>query len=407
MPKSHAKLHNINSPIDHFKMDGLFNLKTGLGMITAAGDDSIKFTASPLLATDPVFQIFDRVAGASAPLFTVDGTGAVSFTRTSALPVTADITGTDALWNINNDGSAMFDGDVTINGNLIGATIIDSLNEVLDPSFGVPQPDRNKAYVKDMYLFDDVSPGTVNAFSVVVASTLVTIGDVTKAYDFLLNGSQSIVGDLVTAGVPFLEIDGGTTPPASDAIVITNTNAAQNDVTADNWSVSQLGKGYFNWIELTTGGTDEAIFITHSGVLPAIDIVQTAGGVDIRNSTDIWQIRSEGSAAFAIAGNPGVAITGIAGATGAGLSITNGGTGTGITLTQTGATADAVSLTNSGATNAIRPAGWKGFQKLDARRKRLHVQASRAQQARQSFADRFFVVHDGNQGPGFAHSRER
>ena len=349
MPKTHAKLHNINSPIDHFKMDGLFNLQTGLGMITAAGDDSIKFNAEPILATDPVFQIFDRVPASSAPIFTVDGTGAVFFTRTPALPVTADITGTGTNWYINNDGSALFNGDVTINGYLLGANIIDSLDEILDPAFATPQADRNKAYQKSMFLYDDATPGTLIAFSVDQSAKTVSIGSATVPYDVDIEGSVTI--DTSTSG--------------ATALAIINSTGNDIENIAGAWSVTHLGFGTFNGLvsnpplavgglvvnTLATSGVSSVTLNHADATSPALIINNTgAVGNDITGTSGLWYTRPNGSSYFTASANIGVAVVG----TGIGnaIDIQNAGSGASLNANQIGPTANVVVLSSLGATGA-------------------------------------------------------
>ena len=301
MPLYHPKLHNINSDLDHFKQDGLFGLGTGLGMITAAGDQSITFDAEPALVTDPVMTIFDRTSGEN-PVLIADGTGAVSFSRDEpTYPGTRDIQGRfdatilpagDNVWWMDVDGNAFFDGDVTINGSLIGPDIQDTLDEILNPATGTPTP-SNEAYERTMILWDDASPGSVNAFRVDYTGKYVSVGDSVRNYDLNVFGEVAV--------------DIGAS--AGDAIVITHTAAGAVDIknASDDWSILQSGYASFKGIDSTpvagvvglsvTSGTGASGITVLQGdnAQAAINLSNVDDGIDIRGNDGNWLARAEGT----------------------------------------------------------------------------------------------------------------
>ena len=56
--------------------------------------------------------------------------------------------------------------------------------------------------------------------------------------------------------------------------------------------------------------------------------------------------------------------------------------------------------------HAIGPVIGERCQKVAAGGKGFHVQTGGAEQARQRFADGFFIIHDGHEGTGFAHNEK-
>lgn len=396
MPKYHNKLHDINSPIDHFKINGLYDLEKGLGLVTSATKDKrLEITTDPAVApNNQVIALFDATI-ANNVILSVDDTGIITFSRDSVAvpPVgTRDIQGRfdparvdpitllpapDNVWWIDIDGNASFDGNVTIGGAIIGPGIVDHLDELLDPATGGPhtQPPW-QAFQKSMKLWDDgdiLLGGTINAFWMDQAGKLVEIGDpVSQAYELLLYGNQSIVGDLVVPGTPFLQIDGGGV--LSDAVSIINTNATKNDILASNWRASQTGQISAKRLVVNStatafidsitnyydGGGDKGIIIQNqnSSTSVADDIV----GRYENSVTIMWRIRSDGSAFFQnsdavvpAVDNHVLTLLAKAGSAKNGINLTNNGTGDAIVISQVGAAADVISLTSAatGATNAI------------------------------------------------------